>query len=224
MATLLARLRGLGLRSAARLSKAAYWASWVDSLAVLRTKCADIADDVVVWLETPIAQRPACLHELSEARTYLDERGLNNAPTWRQAAEGVEAPQNTDAEPGDWHKGWQYHSSSALEHHYLEHTVRPASSPRSLALLRSQSGPAAGRWLSVRPSGPALTFTAPRLQGALRRRLHWPLAVAPQRCNGRSCMSVLDDLGDKVDAVTISPPAQDNFHASHAAKRGGEAD
>ena len=42
---------GLGLRSAVRLTPAASWASWADSLSMIRTRHPDLAAQIVTSLE-----------------------------------------------------------------------------------------------------------------------------------------------------------------------------
>ena len=56
--------------------------------------------------------------------------------------------------------------------------------------------PAAGRWLGVAPTCEAMGLSTLRMQVALRRRLWWLLPVGPRRCNGQSCLRVLDALRD----------------------------
>jgi hypothetical protein len=73
--------------------------------------------------------------------------------------------------------------------------VLPAATPQRKALLRSQSGHAAGKWLTTTPQSPALTLPPLRMQVALRLRLHFSLPLGPRRCNGRSCLADLDQYG-----------------------------
>ena len=64
------------------------------------------------------------------------------------------------------------------------------------AMLLSQSGPNAGKWLSAIPRDPSTTIRPSRMQVALRRRLRMPLPLAPRKCDGRTCRKLLDTLGD----------------------------
>ena len=105
LATLPARHGGLGLRSAARTSTAAYWAAWVDALGVLRTKNPNLATRFLNLLERPLEEQPRCLQEATTARAILRDRGYTTLPTWREAVAGAEAPQPTDAEMGEWSHG-----------------------------------------------------------------------------------------------------------------------
>ena len=92
VASLPGRLGGLGLRSALRSSSAAYWASWVDVLPVIRAKAPDIAAAMVAALATEEAGvRPGhasldgkapCLREAASCLSQVTEAGAGNLPTW----------------------------------------------------------------------------------------------------------------------------------------------
>ena len=193
MATLPARLGGVGLRSAERTSTAAYWASWNDALKVLKEKRPALAERLLSLLDRPPAEQPACLREASEARQRLRDAGYEELPSWRQAADGtVVPPQPRDAEAGEWPHGWQFHGSSVLEHQYRTTVILPSATPQRQALIGSQSGYAAGKWLTTMPKTPQTTLTPLRMQVALRFRLHYSLPLGPRRCHGRTCR---DDKG-----------------------------
>ena len=195
VATLPARKGGLGLRSAQRTSTAAYWAAWVDSSEVLAEKAPTVHK---LFLEQVRAESPsaACIQELQRATQMLADEGCTEMPTWEAAAQGAQAPYPENIDAGEWRRGWQYHASSAREHHFSERVVLPASCLPRRAMLLSQQGPGSGRWMTAIPSSPATTFSPVRMQVSLRRRLRWPLPVNPRHCNGRSCMKLLDPLGD----------------------------
>lgn len=195
VATLPARHGGLGLRSAERTSTAAYWAGWVDTLKVLQEKHPRLTQHLLETLEKPLDEQPNCLQEASAAKSRLQAAGFRNALSWRNAAGGVEAPQPQDAEVGEWRHGWQYHASLVLENYQRDSVVMPQASRQQQALLRSQAGHAAGKWLTALPTEPALELTPLRMQVALRLRLHYKLPLGPKRCNGRSCRAVLDEYG-----------------------------
>ena len=74
--------------------------------------------------------------------------------------------------------------------------ILPAFSRTRRALLLSQAGPGAGRWLTSVPTSLGTTLKPLRMQIALRRRLRWPLPIGPRRCNGRFCRAELDRRGD----------------------------
>ena len=196
MATLPARLGGLGLRSAERTSTAAYWAGYCDALKVLKEKRPALAERFLGQLERPAEEQPACMREATEARRRLQAAGFEEMPSWREAAEGTVTPsQPRDTEAGEWPHGWQFHASSVLEHNYRTIVILPPATPQRQALIRSQSGYAAGKWLTTTPKNPQTTLSPLRMQVALRFRLHFSLPLGPQRCNGRSCRALLDPYG-----------------------------
>jgi len=198
IATLPGRLGGLGLRSACRTAPAAYAAAWADALPVLQEKLPDVATALVQELERGAAAQANCLAEAAAAAERVTLEGCRVFPSWRQAAAGLRPPlpeEDDEADVGEWRHGWQYHASTAREKAYLERVMDEAAAPER-AMLRSQAGPSAGRWLTALPTSPATTLTPPRMQVALRRRLRWPLPLGPRRCNGRSCRQPLDELGD----------------------------
>ncbi len=78
----------------------------------------------------------------------------------------------------------------------LQRVVLPSLDRSRRAMLLSQSGRGAGRWLSAIPRTLATTLKPMRMQVALRRRLRWPLPLGPRHCNGNSCKQLLDGLGD----------------------------
>ena len=157
IATLPARLGGLGLRSALRTSTAAYWAAWVDNAKVLADKAPKVH---ATFLEQASAEQPsaACIQELQSAQQKLTEERCADMPTWQEASQGVAAPYAEDIDAGEWRRGWQYHASSAREHHFSDHVVLPASCPSRRAMLLSQSGPGAGRWMKAIPSSAGTTL------------------------------------------------------------------
>ena len=178
VATLPVRLGGLGLRSAARTATAAYWAAWVDSAKVLADKAPRVHESFLreVGAAAPTAD---CVLELLAAKRTLEEEGCTQMPSWEEAALGAAAPYEDNPDAGEWRRGWQYHASSAREHHFLRRVVVPSSSRSRRALLLSQAGRGAGRWLTAVPYSPGTTLKPLRMQVALRRRLRWPLPLGP---------------------------------------------
>ena len=68
IATMPMRMGGLGLRSATRMSPAAYWASWADALHMISQRLPEVANDIV----TQLAGEPAgCLAELQGAMSWI---------------------------------------------------------------------------------------------------------------------------------------------------------
>ena len=77
---------GLGLRSAARLSPAAFWASWADSLAMIRERHPDIAAQIVDALGAGGGPSPTLQQAAASARLAADSGALWKAPHSRASA------------------------------------------------------------------------------------------------------------------------------------------
>ena len=75
LATLPMRLGGLGLRTAAPCAPGAFWASWADSLQMIRQRISDVVIAVEhIWVnENP---QDGCLEELRRAAAELDRQGF----------------------------------------------------------------------------------------------------------------------------------------------------
>ncbi len=115
-----------------------------------------------------------------------------------------DAPQPDAVDVGEWAHGWQYYASTAREQYVLQHEVRPASDASRRAMMLSQAGPSASRWLTALPTSAGATLEPIRVQVALRRRLRWPLPVGAGACSGRSCRRRLDALGDHMASCHLS--------------------
>ena len=193
LATLPGRMGGLGLRSADRTSTGAYWAAWCDALKVLKDKRPALAEMLLSQLDRPAEAQPACLREATEAKELLLACGQEGQPTWRQAAEGLVAPpQPEDAEAGEWRHGWQFTACAVLETYTRHNEILPMATPQQQAVIRSQSGPSAGKWLTTTPKSPQLTLLPLRMQVSLRYRLLYKLPITRLRC---SCRARLDPYG-----------------------------
>ena len=142
IASLPLRLGGHGLRSAVRMSTGAYWSSWADAMHMVAVRLPTVARQILTSLDTDAPG--GCLEELQEAARTLDRHGFVDRPTWGQLRLGARPPP-VDAERGEWH-GWQYHASSASEHHFRETVIY-------LRSLWSHSGPGAGMRCSDAPAG-----------------------------------------------------------------------
>ena len=209
IASLPARHGGLGLRSALRSSAGAYLAGWMDALPVIGTKLPFLREALRDHLEGRAPQQAGCIEELRRARAAVEAAGCDVLPPWEEILAGARAPPLVaddieSIDPTDFKHGWQFHACAALERDFLEREVLTAANPARRAMLLSQSGPGAGRWLSARPTSPATTMCPLHMQVAIRRRLRWPLPLGPRRCNGASCRRTLDDLGDHWASCTRS--------------------
>ena len=135
IASLPMRLGGLGIRSAARMSPAAHWASWADALPMLQARLPHVTAHIVGGLdgEAPLT---GCLGELQESARLLDHSGFVGRPEWNALRDGAR-PHEFVAEPGEWQHGWQYFASSSFESHFRETVVLAQSSAANQAHLRS---------------------------------------------------------------------------------------
>ena len=79
LATLPMRMGGLGLRSAARMAPAAYWASWADALPMVHERLSGVAENAVIALEGD-DELEGCLGELRVAAVGLDRQGFVGRP------------------------------------------------------------------------------------------------------------------------------------------------
>ena len=129
---------GLGLRSSALLSPAAYWAAWADMLPTLVERVPDLAEQVLQELESgdsrivSVAQAAAADQAVTRAEFPLK-------PTWRELAAGVRPPDPApayDEEPGQWPHGWQFYASLGLITHHRETAALPSLEPAVQARLR----------------------------------------------------------------------------------------
>ncbi len=183
---------GLGIRSSQRLSTAACWASWADSLAMIRARHPDIAARIVDALAEDGAESPT-LQEVSACARRLAEAGAP-VPTWQALADGArpEPPNDEQREPGVFQHGWQFYAARALDRRERA-GLEPRLSRSERAHLRSQSGPGAGAALMAIPSNPLLRMDLSVFRVLLLRRLRLPLPLAPNKCR---CRHPLDPLGD----------------------------
>ena len=208
VASLPGRLGGLGLRSAERTAPGAFAAAWLDAMPTLRLRAPDIVVKVVQGLADNGQPTASCLQELRAVTSGIVQATKVRLPAWHAAAadeEDSQPPQPPDeSDPSEFRRGWQHHICSSLETLFKEQSVLPASDEARRALLRSQSGPGAVWWLAAVPTSAEYALRPLRLQTALRRRLRWPLAFGPRRCNGRACGAELDPRGDHWTSCTLS--------------------
>ena len=194
VAELPAALGGLGLLSATRTAPAAYWAGWADALPVLRQRLPEFAETCARLLANGGGGAPS-LQRAAEARALLQTEGWHTCPAWRDIVEGTRPPPMRDTGLGDWPHGWQSHASRTRTLYFREREFLPTLSPAACALVRSQSAPHAGAWLTAVPADPACTLQPQSMQVALRQRLRLPLCS--DRCGpDPGCGGRVDALGD----------------------------
>ena len=201
IASLPAHMGGLGLRSATLHAPAAYWAGWADALFMLAQRQPVEAQRITQNLMIGGASQAACLSEASAAGRLLVEEGFSWIPPWQILLNGERPPPPDDNvnEPGMWNHGWQYYASLYRNIHFRSMQVLPSLDDASCALLRSQSGPQAGSWLTALPTEDATTMPPLLFQVALRRRLRLPLPMRPRFCGNLTrpgCGCEVDAFGD----------------------------
>ena len=197
-------LGGCGLRSSARTSPAAFWASLADCLPVLSRRYPQFAAQLVASLDQQTAQPGdprTLIGGANEAARFLRDQGFEAMPSWDLLCGGVLPPDEDgdEAGPDEDRRGWQGRASRVLEK--AEHesllvalagTTRQGPLP-GRARLRSCSGPHAGAWLATIPSTDALRLSNPEFLCALRRRLGLATGGAREHCEG--CGRAIDPHG-----------------------------
>ena len=110
--TLPMSLGGLGLRSAARTSAPAYWASWADTLPMIHQRHPVVVEDMVSWLNRRVDI--PCLRAAAAAADQLTGVSGFSPPSWEALVSGVRPPPHEpdDNEPGCSRFGWQHEASS----------------------------------------------------------------------------------------------------------------
>ena len=190
--TLPLSLGGLGLRSALRTSKAAYWASWADCLGMISERHPEVAQLMVDELEGAL-ERLAWKQAASAARELTGVCDFD-PPTWHALAQGVRPASRKpeDFEPGCCRDGWQHEAASRVESHFRDSDVFTRVDAARMAMVRSQGGPGAGLALSTCPTS-RLTKIPPQLfRVVLLRRLGLPLPLTARSCR---CGRPLDSCG-----------------------------
>ena len=122
---------------AIRVRAAAHWASWADSLRMIKQRHPLTARLMARQLE---AHEPVgCFLSVLQCQRQLTDAGLV-IPPWEELAntppERVEEP-----EPSQPKMGWQQRASRKLEDRFINDTVWPALTDSARALVRSQHGP-----------------------------------------------------------------------------------
>ena len=178
LSTLSLAAGGLGLASAVRVRAAAHWASWADSLQMIKQRHPLTARLMVRQLE---AHEPVgCFLSVLQCQRQLTDAGLV-IPPWEELAntppERVEEP-----EPSQPKMGWQQRASRKLEDRFINDTVWPALTDSARALVRSQHGPLASAPLTVLPTSKATRLDPQPFRFLLCRRLHLPLPLSMRTC------------------------------------------
>ena len=193
VASLPMRMGGLGLRSAGRCARAAYWASWADAIPMIGQRNPTVAHEVVASLSGDAALVEDCLAQPHECAQTLDREGFRWRPTWSELLAGFRPPDVAEGEPGEWQHGWQCWSSSVTDASFRKLTLLSGRTASSPAHWRSHSGRNAGVALAHCPTAPEFTIQPHLFRTLLLERLHLPLQIMEASCEG--CQAPLDLLG-----------------------------
>ena len=96
------RYGGLGLRSAQRVSPAAYWASWADSLPMIRERHPHAARIIQETLSNDNLHPDSMMGQVNMSARHLQACGFARMPTWHALSHGLRPEQLYDREPGEW--------------------------------------------------------------------------------------------------------------------------
>ena len=97
---------------------------------------------------------------------------------------------------GEWSHGWQFQASRILDIEFKEFDLRPNLTPSGQALLLSQGGIHAAKFLQAPPVNYQAAFEDCHFQCLLRRRLRLEIPFGMSKCPGKHCNHVLDKYGD----------------------------
>ena len=182
---------GLGLRSAMRLSPAAYWASWADCLSQVHARAPQVCTQFLQELEGP-PSRAQCVREAQDAAALLAAEGME-VPDWsRFKVPEFRAPQPVNPDVGEWIHGWQFHASVARDTLFATRVHLPPLSTDHQALRASQRGPCASRHFTCLPTSQETRFTSEEFRTLMLVRLHLPLHVDERVCK---CGQPVDVFG-----------------------------
>ena len=119
---------GLGLQSAERTAPAAYWAAWMGTLPVIRSRLPQSAASKLSSKE--IGGPASCLREAAAARN----RQLGPLPHVAHRLRWRPPTTPTDAGPGDWPHDWQHHATRTRNLYCRDRVLLPSLQPASRAL------------------------------------------------------------------------------------------
>ena len=181
VATLALVLGGLGLRSAARTSQSAFWASWADAIPMVGARHPEVASQLVRHLEGN-PDPPTLAAAEHAARAFSGILGFE-LPSWRSLllGAGPTARAPDTFEPGTQRQGWQHEASSRTEESFRNvlFTRLPDSTKAS---VRSQGGPGAGLAFTTCPTCLVTRLEPQLFRVLLLRRLRLPLPLTVRSC------------------------------------------
>lgn len=182
------RLAGCGLRNSSRVSHAAYWASWADSIKDIVERYPVAGNEVLTRLTALQSldgdqqhTGAACLVTAELVGKQCSELGFTWRPLWADLAAGVRPPETATDEHtlGEWSHGWQFHGSDGAERDELAllkqvlalPSMRRNAASTGKARLESCMGPFASTWLTASPTTDTLCLRNAEFMCEVRRRL-----------------------------------------------------
>ena len=96
----------------------------------------------------------------------------------------------------EWARGWQFHASRVREKRFIEFGLKPQMRRDQLAMLMSQGGRFAAKFLQTIPKSWQTSFPDEHMQNLLRRRLRLDLTLGLSKCVGKRCRQRLNSKGD----------------------------
>ena len=190
------RYGGCGIRSSARMSIAAYWGSWADTVALLRDRIPWFQQHFLHQLQYLESHQDEnishCLANLSECRNILSREGYDSMPTWQNLLENNLPPtvDMEDIERGEFTNGWQFCASDVREK-YIHHALLETSTVTGQFRLRSCSGKHSSKWMTCIPTEKGSTLNDTHFRFAFSRRVGLPTDYQGNLCEG--CEFPLDD-------------------------------
>ena len=177
---------GLGLASAHRVRTAAHFASWADSLNMVRKRHPHIAATMIRNLE--VGTSPS-FQLVREWKDVVVDAGLD-VPSWNDLS--LPRPvEEAELEPNQPKFGWQQ-QASRMEKKFVSDHIWSRFDNAQRALMRSQCGPLASASLTALPTSKATRIDPQPFRLVLCRRLHLPLSLSHRTCR---CGRLLDQFG-----------------------------
>ena len=190
------RYGGCGLRSSERISVAAYWGSWADTLSLLRERIPWFQNHILQYMrqighrrDNPFSH---CLSSLVECRRILHNDGFDSIPTWQHLLDNNLPPTHDmeDTERGEFTNGWQFCASDIREK-YTHRQLLDNSNVTIQSRIRSCSGRHSSKWRTCIPTEKGSTLIDTHFRFAFSRRLGLPTDFQANFCEG--CHAPLDD-------------------------------
>ena len=180
------------------MREAAHWASWANTIKIVKARHPDIADIILAAVEA--RDEVPSVQALNQSVESLAEVGFV-APPWEELARGIVVPPNAeDADPNQPRVGWQASASRLVESSFLE-ALRPTLSNAEGALPRSQGGPLASAPFDSFPMRRFARLEPQVLRVLFLRRLRLPLPLSARACR---CGRPLDVLGHHRSACVVA--------------------